>query len=164
MGITYQETQINYWLLQRWTMEWQEGAKPRLPNFIWLLQKARASAAATDSWSRGQSFLTGSPSANFLNNQQYFSCGYNCISLSSRTVFLPLCQNCTLFTFSTTYCISPSLCLDRVADSWRSLIGRWIMLERAQTDSSRSTDHLVGHGGGTKLFYQVPSTLCCTKY
>ena len=99
-----------------------------------------------------------------LGLQLYFSRGYNSISLGSTTVFLPFCQNCTLFTFSTTFCISPSLRLDRVADSWRSLIGRWIMLERAQTDSSRSTDHLVGHGGGTKLFYQVPSTLCRTKY
>ena len=29
-------------------------------NFIWLSQKASVSVAATDSWSRGQSFLTGS--------------------------------------------------------------------------------------------------------
>ena len=89
--------------------------------------------AATDSWSRGQSFLTGSPTpgrsrGTFFNYQQYFSRFYKCISLDFRSVFLVLCS---LYQ----RCISASLCLDRVADSWRSLIVTWIMLGLAQTDS-----------------------------
>ena len=67
----------------------------------------------------------------------------------SFTIVFHLFRQCVLFQ----RCISPSLCLDSVADSCRSLIARWIMLGLAQTDSSGSTDHLVGRRWHSLLYF-----------
>ena len=58
-------------------------------NFIWLSQKASVSVAATDSWSRGQSFLTGSATLR-LGRGGFRT--VNSISFQFATVFLSVCH------------------------------------------------------------------------